>query len=89
MDFSTTEITSKRLPGNNVDFLTKEITLKKILGNNEDFSHIEIPSKKRRENNVDFSKFLEIWYKMDRRSIDVESTWIRIRVTVGWAAYVF
>ena len=54
MDFSTIEITSKKVRGNNVDFLTIEITSKNVRGNNVDFSAIEIAFKKVRENNMDF-----------------------------------
>ena len=93
MDFSTIEITSKKVCENNVDFLTIEITLKKVRGNNLDFSTIEITSKKVRGNDVDFSiseitskkyvettwKFVEIWY---RRTIHVEMTSIRFGVLV-------
>ena len=46
MDFSTIEITSKKVRGNNVDFSTIEITSKKVHGNNVDFSTIDITSKK-------------------------------------------
>ena len=89
MDFSARDIISKRVPGSNVDFLTMKITSKIILGNNEDFLDIEITSKKIRESNVGFSDIMEIWYSTYRRRIDVESTWIRLRVPVGWAVYVF
>ena len=51
MEFSIIEITSKKVPGNNVDFLFIEITSR---GNNVDFSSIEITLTKVRGNNVDF-----------------------------------
>ena len=55
MDFSTINITSKKVRGNNVEFSTIEITLKKVRKNNADFSTIEVTSKKVRGNNVEFS----------------------------------
>ena len=55
MDFSTSEITPKKVHGNNVDFSSIEITSKKLRRNNADFSTIEIISKKVRRNNEDFS----------------------------------
>ena len=55
MDFSTIEITSKKVCGNNVDFSTIKITFKKVRGNKVDFSTIEITLTKERGNNVDFS----------------------------------
>ena len=74
MDFSTIEITSKKILGNNVDFSTNEITSKKVYGNDMDFSIIVITWKKYVEMTW---KFVEIWSSTYRRDIDVESTWIR------------
>ena len=98
MDFSTIEVTSERVRGNNVDFSTIEIaSTKKVRGNSVDISTSEITSKKVRGNNVDFStieisskkyvemtcKFVEIWSLTYRRNIHVESRWIRRGVPVG------
>ena len=59
VDFSTIEITSKKVRRNDdVDFWTIEITSKKIRGNDLDISTSEITSKKVSGNNV---KFVEIW----------------------------
>ena len=58
MDFSTIEITSKKVRGNNVDFSISEITPKKVRENHVDFSTIEITSKKYAEMTW---KFVEIW----------------------------
>ena len=55
MDFSTIEITSKKIRGNNVGFSTIEITSKKVRGNHVEFSTSEITSKKVRGNHVKFS----------------------------------
>ena len=50
----TTQITSKKVRGNNVDFSTIEVTSERVRGNNVDFSTIEITwTKKVRGNNVD------------------------------------
>ena len=84
VDFSTIEITSKRISGNNVDFSTSEITSKKVRGNNEDFSISEITLKKFVEMTW---KFVEIWSLTYRRNIDVELTWIRRGVPVGLDLY--
>ena len=46
MDFSTIEITSKKVRGNNVDISTIEITSKQVRENNLYFLTIEITSKK-------------------------------------------
>ena len=97
MDFSTSKITSIKVPWNNVDFLTIEITSKKVREINLDISTSEITSKKVRGNNVDFSiseitskKYVEMTRKFFktcslsyRRSIDVKSMWIRRGVSVG------
>ena len=80
MDFSTIEITSKKIRGNNLDFSTSEITSKKVRGNDVDFSTIKITSKKYAEMTW---KFVEIWSSTHRRNIHVESTWIRRGVPVG------
>ena len=101
MDFSTIEITSKKVRGNNVDFSTSEIKSKKVHGNIVNFSTSKITSKKVRGNQVDFStietaskkyaemtwKFVEIWSSTYRRNIYVESTWIRRGVPVGLLAF--
>ena len=55
MDFSTIEITSKKVRGNHVNFSTSEIISKKVPGNNVDFSTSKIISKKVRGNHVNFS----------------------------------
>ena len=70
MDFSTIEITSKKVCGNNVDFSAIEITSKKVRGKKVDFLTIEITLKKVRGNNVDFST-IEITSKKVRGN-DVE-----------------
>ena len=80
MDFSTIEITSKRVRGQNVDFSTIKITSKKVRGNEVDFSISEITSKKYVEMTW---KFVEIWPSMYRRDINVESTWILRSVPLG------
>ena len=64
MDFSTSEITSKKARGDNVDFSTSEIRRKK---------YVEMALK-----------FVEIWSSTYRRNIDVESTWIRRGVLIGY-----
>ena len=101
MDFSTIEITSKKVRGNNVDFSTSEIKSKKVHGNIVNFSTSKITSKKVRGNQVDFStietaskkyaemtwKFVKIWSSTYRRNIYVESTWIRRGVPVGLLAF--
>ena len=51
VDYSTIEITSKTVRGNNLVFFT----IKKVRGNNVDFSTIKITSKKARGNDEDFS----------------------------------
>ena len=97
MEFSTIEITSKKVSGNKMDILTSKITVRKVRGNNVDFSTIKITPKKVRENDVDFWtieitlkkyvemtwKFVEIWSAKYRRNIHVESTSIRCGVPVG------
>ena len=80
MDFSTIEITSKKVRGNDEDFSTIEITSKKVRGNDLDFSISEVTSKKFVETTW---KFIEIWSSMYRRNIHVESTEIRRGVPVG------
>ena len=84
VDFSTIEITSRRISGNNVDFSTSEITLKKIRGNDVDFPISEITLKKYVKMTW---KFVEIWSSTYRRNIDVELTWIRRGVSVGLDCY--
>ena len=97
MNFSTSEITSKKVRGNHVDFSTIEITSKKVRGNHVDFSTSEITLEKVRGNHVDFStieitskkyaemtwKFVEIWSSTYRRNIHVDSMCIRRGVPVG------
>ena len=73
MDFSTSEITPKKVRGNNKDFLTSEITSKKVRGNDVDFSISKITLKKFVEMTW---KFVEIWSLTYRRNINVESPWI-------------
>ena len=80
MDFSTIEITSKKVRRNNVDFLTIDITSKKVRGNHVDFSTSEITSKKYAEM---MWKLVEIWSSTYQRNIHVESMWIRRGVPVG------
>ena len=58
MDFSTIEISTKNVRGNNVDFSVIEITSKKLHGNDVDFSISGITSKKYVETTW---KFAEIW----------------------------
>ena len=86
----TSEITPKKVRGNDVDYLTIEVTFKKVCGNNEDFWKIKIIWKKVRGNNVDFlineitfKKYVEMKWKLPkfglrsidyRRNIDIEST---------------
>ena len=80
MDFSTSEITPKKVRGSNIDFSTTEITLKKVSGNEVDFSISEITSK----TYVKMTwKFVENWSWTYRLDIDIESTWIRRGVPVG------
>ena len=79
MDFSTIEITSKKVRGNHVDFSTSKITSKKVRGNHVDFSTIDITSKKYAEMTW---KFVEIWSSAHRCNIQFESTWIRRGVPV-------
>ena len=83
MDFSTIEITSKKVRGNHADFSTSEITSKKVRGNHVDFSTSEITPKKYAEITW---KLVEIWSSTYRRNIHVESTWIRRGVPVGLLA---
>ena len=80
MDFSTSEITPKKVGGNNIDFSTSEITSKKVRGNDVEFSISEITSKEYLEMTW---KFVKIWSLTYRRNIDVESTWIRCGVPNG------
>ena len=80
VDFSTSEITPKKVGGNNIDFSTSEITSKKVRGNDVEFSISEITSKEYLEMTW---KFVEIWSLTYRRNIDVESTWIRRGVPNG------
>ena len=96
MDFSTIEITSKKVRRKNVDFSTREITRKKVRGNNMDVSTINITLKKVRGSDVDFSiseitskkyvemtwKFVEIWLLTFELNIHVELTSIRRGVSV-------
>ena len=70
MDFSTIEITSKKVRGNNVDISTIEITSKQVRENNLDFSTIQITSKQVREKNLDY---LTTEITSEKY---VESTWI-------------
>ena len=98
MDFSITEITSKKVRGNNVHFSNIEITSKKVRRIHVDFSTSEITSKKVSGIHVDFWtieitskkyaettwKFVEIWSSTYQRNIHVESTWIRRGVPVGY-----
>ena len=86
MDFSTSEIISKRVRGNYVDFATIEITSKKVRGNHVDFSTSEITSKKYAAMTW---KFVEIWSSTYRRNIHVESMWIRRGVPVGIDLIIF
>ena len=79
MDFSTSEITQKKVRGNNVDYLTIEITSKKVRGNNHGFLTIEITSKKMRGNNADYStseitskKYVEMTWKFVEIRFNVE-----------------
>ena len=72
MDFSTIEITSKKVRANNVDFSTIEITSKKVRGNSVDFSIGEVASKK-----------YVIWSSTNRHNIDVESTSIQHGLPIG------
>ena len=74
MDFSTIEITSKKVRGNNVVFPTIEIASKKVRENDMDFSIKEITSKKYVEMTW---KFVEIWSSKYRYNIHIESTSIR------------
>ena len=73
VDFSTIEITLKKVRGNNMEFLTSKIASKKVRGNDVDFSISQITSKKYVEMTW---KPVEIWPS----SIDVISTWF-----VCWA----
>ena len=68
----TSEITPKKVRGNNVDFSSIEITSKKVPRNNVDFSTSEIKSKKYVEMTW---KFVVIWSSTYRRNIDVDLTW--------------
>ena len=83
MDFSTIEITLKKVREIDVDFSTIEITSKKVRENNLDFLTIEITSKKYVESTW---KFVEIWSLTYRRNSQVESTSIRRGVPVGFAS---
>ena len=97
MDFSTIEITSKKVCGNNVDFSISKITPKKVRGNNVDFSNSEIALKKICGNDMDFSigeitpkkyvemtwKFVEIWSSTYEDNIDVKSRSTPRGVPVG------
>ena len=57
VDFSTREITSKKVRGASIskEFSTREITSKNVCKNNMDFLIMEIRSKKVRGKNVDIS----------------------------------
>ena len=70
MDFSTSEITSKKVRGNNVDFSTIKITSKKVRGNKVDFSICEIILKMYVEMT---GKFVEIWSSTYPHNIHIES----------------
>ena len=80
MDFSTIEITSKKVRENHEDFFTTEITSKKVRGNDMDFSISEITSKKYVKTTW---KFVKIWSSTYRRNDPVESTSIRRGVPIG------
>ena len=86
MDFSTSEITSKKVRGNNVDFSTIEITLKKARGNNVDFSTSKIMLKKVRGNNVDFSTIEIITKKVRGNNVDISTIEITSKkyVKMSW-----
>ena len=97
MDFSTIEITSKKVHGNNADFSIIEVILKNVPGKNLDFSTIEVTSKNIRETNIDYLiskitfkkyvemtyKFVKVWSSTYRRNIHIESTSIQCEVPVG------
>ena len=72
MDFSTIEITSKKVREIDVDFSTIEITSKQVRENNLYFLYVESTWK-----------LVEIWSSTYQRNIHVESTWIRRGVLVG------
>ena len=57
MDISISEITLKKVHGNNMDFWTIKITPKKVRGNDVDFSTIEITLKKYVKRRGNSSKF--------------------------------
>ena len=80
MDFSNSEMTSKKVRGNHVNFSNSEITSKKVRGNHVDFSTVEITSNKYAKM---MWKFAKIWSSTCRRNIHVESTWIRRGVPIG------
>ena len=80
MDFSTIEITSKKVHEIDVDFSTIQITSKQVRENNLDFLTTEITSKKYVESTW---KFIEIWSSTYRRNIHVAFTSIRRGVPAG------
>ena len=75
MEFSTIEITSKRVRGNNMSFSIIEITLKKVRGNDVEFSTIEITSKKYAEMTLKFVeirlRYMDVISTSNRRGFDV------------------
>ena len=73
VDFSTIEITSKKMRGNNVDFSTIEIMTKKVCGSDVNFSISEITLIKYVGKTW---KFVEVWSSTYQRNIHVKSMWI-------------
>ena len=98
VDFLAMKITSKKICGNNLDFPTSEITSKKVRGNNVDFfdqqNYIEKSLWKQRcffDQRNYIKKYLEMTWNFVEicsstywRNIDVESTWIRRGMPIGW-----
>ena len=80
VDFSSIEIRSKVVHRNNVDISPIDVTPNEVCRIYVDFSLIEITSKKHVKMTL---KFIDIFYSICRRNIDIKSMSIRRGVSVA------
>ena len=93
MDFSATEITSKKVRGVNVDFLTIKISSKKVLGNDVIFWSAKLHRKSTWKWRVDSSKLalrrIDIIFTSNRRQFDVEFSLVFLIMVAAWKPETF
>ena len=85
MDFLTIEITSKKVRGKNVDLSTSKITSKKVHVTMWIFQPLKLHGKGS-GSDVEILRNLVLEYQ---RNIQVESTWNRWGVPIGYVVHQF